>query len=242
MRAIPMINVCIIGNSHIAALAMAIRQFPTRGLHLTFWGVRGIEFLQIRYEGGRLISPVPNFGLRASDGIYAIYPAQFDAIIFHGQPVNYTFLMTVLYKINRNNSHYSSAFLREGIYAYFDKRPTCDIILKVRKSYVGRILVSPQPLVSSKSKFFDGDLFGREERVNIDSILKNYFSERYNAEYLPQPEQTIVENCYTAPRFSIDAFGLTGGRIPEDDFSHMNAAYGAEVLQLIQNTLALEQD
>lgn len=44
--------------------------------------------------------------------------------------------------------------------------------------------------------------------------------------FLPQPEETIVDGCYTAEHFSREPVGMGGHRKPTSDMFHMNGDFG----------------
>ena len=44
--------------------------------------------------------------------------------------------------------------------------------------------------------------------------------------FLPQPEETIVDGCYTAEHFSREPVGMGGHRKPQIDMFHMNGEFG----------------
>lgn len=236
-------KVCIIGNSHIAALKLALRDglFADDALEFVFWGVRGKQFLDVRLENGRLVSPDREFVLRVSGGKYeTIDPGGFEALVFHGPMLNYTRFLALTHGLRSDPRSFSSAFLSEGIGSQLDRNPACALIGQIRKGYEGRILISPQPLISEQSGFFREGTIGSGERVALDEILQQYFL-RLGAEYLPQPERTVVDHKYTAASYSVGSVALLGDLDivhPSDEHDHMNGLYGAEVLRAIATALS----
>ncbi|HVU21065.1 MAG TPA: hypothetical protein VHC71_14945 [Hyphomicrobium sp.] len=234
-------KICIIGNSHIAALKVAVRDsfFQSDTLGFVFWGVRGRKFLEVKFESGRLVSPDPEFALVVSGGTHAtINPSDFGALVFHG-PINYTSFIVWFRKLRRDSGTFSASFLVAGMKSHLHAKPTNALIRQIRSSYKGRILVSPQPLVSEESAFFGDQIISGGERAETDRILQEYF-EQIGAEYLAQPESTIVDNKYTAKKYSINSVALIGDlniKHPPNEHFHMNGCYGAEVLRTIYRKL-----
>jgi hypothetical protein len=214
--------------------------FEDAALAIVFWGSRGKEFFDVKFENGRLVSPNREFALLVSEGRYAmIDPEDFDALVFHGPALNYTSFMASVQKLRSDPRSFSSEFLRDGIKSHLDGKPTNALIRQVRASYKGRIMVSPQPLISEESDFFDGQTISSGERAEIDSILRQYF-DQIDAEYLAQPQATVVENKYTAARYSTGSVALVGElnvKHPPNERLHMNGLYGAEVLRAIAGKL-----
>lgn len=231
-------RVCIIGNSHIAALKLALRDglFCDATLNFTFWGVLGRFFFDVKFENGRLISPDAEFAKRVSGGIYeTIDPNEFDALVFHGPPINQTALLKRLRKRSNCLSDYSAALLRCGIESFLDDRPPIKLIKSVRLSYSGRIIASPQPLLSEESGVFGDCKMSEAERIALEAAIRDYFA-GIGTVYAPQPARTISANQYTAAKYSTGSVSLVGDldvKHPSDENNHMNGSYGAEVLYAV---------
>lgn len=235
-------KICIIGNSHLAALKLAIRDglYQNDGLEIVFWGLHANRYGGIKYENGRLIGPDRDIVLLVSDGKYeTVAPDDFDALVFHGPAVNYTLLLQSVRRHSADLRSYSVAFLRDGVAEYLDKRLTCELIRQIRLTYKGRLLVSPLPMISEQSRALNAQGVESAECALLDDILHGYF-EQLGAEYIQQPEVTIVHNIYTAKEYCIDSVRLVAElnvKHPEDDCRHMNKLYGREVLRAIAEKL-----
>ena len=58
-----MSKICILGNSHLGALAQSeagAKAFEAAGHDVVYWGAAGTLFPKITYKDGRLISPAPS--------------------------------------------------------------------------------------------------------------------------------------------------------------------------------------
>lgn len=237
------VRVCIIGNSHIAALKLAIRHgfFRDDRLDVVFWGVTGTTgngFRSIRYENGRLVTTETAFVRMVSEGKYeTINPDDFNALIFHGSTVRYTKLLDSLRRTGGDVRQYSRAFLRDGIAGWLGTSHAATLIHRIRSSYTGRILVSPMPLMSEDSKRFDGRTVEAGELTLLNDILSEFYAAG-GAEFLPQPNETIVQNKYTSTDFSIGSVPLGGDvRHRKAEYYHMNARYGEAVLRKVSERL-----
>jgi hypothetical protein len=237
-------RVCIIGNSHIAALKLAIRDglFRSDGLEVVFWGVTGNGFQDIVFDGGRLVSPDTEFVLRVSDGRYeTIDPDAFDAIVIHGPAVRYTRLFESLRHDNTSLVWYSAACLREGVASWIEANHASTLIRAMRGSYKGRIVCSPMPLIAAHSGHFKDQQVEAAELDRLDGVLGDVYR-GIGAEYLPQPRETVTENKYTIADYSIGSVRLGGDlkvQHGRTDFQHMNAQYGRLVLEKLAAHLAV---
>src|ERR1700722_9794672 len=108
-------KIAVIGNSHLAALKLAVKDglFYAKELEITFWGVAGKGFAETSYECGHFRTPYRNFALKVSDGQHETLPAHaFDAIVFHGLPLNVWLYLSALRKTSDDLRCYSRASLR----------------------------------------------------------------------------------------------------------------------------------
>jgi hypothetical protein len=227
-------NICIIGNSHIAALKIALRDglIKPSDMQIDFWGVRGRRFFDVEFKDGLLTSPGGKRTLVVSLEKYeALNPSLFDALVFHGPPINFPLFLRGLHQHEGDTNSYSAAFLRQGMYSYLERSAPVQLMRQVRTAYAGRILASPTPFALEQSQMFDDVSFHRQTRVLIDGILTDYFAQ-FDVEYLPQPERTITKDKYTCGKFSAETSDVR----PRDPgttwlFTHMNELYGSEVLR-----------
>lgn len=225
-------RVCLIGNCHIAALKVSLRDgvFSHPNFEFTFWGARGRTFFDVRYEDGKLIAPDREIVLLLSGGLYEeLNPHDFDVLVFHGLAVNYT---RMLLSLRASSSVYSAGFLVAGLHEYLDGRPSCQLIKQVCQTFKGRTLVSAQPMILEQSGRMIDIPIAKTTHDSINDALSRYFAE-FGAEYLPQPASTVIDHRYTAARFFIRGGDLKAKNNPELDFTHLNEHYGAEVLQSI---------
>ncbi len=228
-------KIAIVGNSHLAALKLAVRNnlFSAKRLDVSFWGLPGPEFRSITYDNGRLQTPHKAVAFKLSDGRYESLPVyDFDAIIFHGMVLNPSDYLFSLRKMTDNLSCYSSAFLREGLQACIEQAPAWDLVRSLRADYDRRVLMSSMPLKSDDSGQFKALSVTADELSLLNSHIRAILC-GIGVEYLPQPSVTVREHKYTRGEFCVQSVRLTANLAcehPDDDYIHMNGLYGARVL------------
>jgi hypothetical protein len=231
-------KICVIGNSHIAALKLALRDgaFASAALDVAFWGLPGRGYSEIRYEDGRLCAADRDAVLTISEGRYqTVDPDEFEALVFHGPPINPSRVLSHLRQGRSDIGGYSGAFLRDGLAAFFAGSKIGQIVLKVRNDYRGRVLVSPMAMISRQSRMFENQGVGAWEVAAINEAFAAGLS-GFGLEFVPQPPATVVHNCYTDESYCIGSVRLTGEldqKHPADDYWHMNGLYGGAVLAAI---------
>jgi hypothetical protein len=226
-------KIAIIGNSHIAALKLAVRDglFRTDELDVTFWGTAGRGFDTISYEDGEFRTPLQDFVLKVSDGRYGSLPSQdFDVIIFHGILVNVGRYLSSLRKTSDDLRCYSRACLREALRMCIEAAPTYPLVRSLRTDYDRRVMMSAMPLMSEVSTEFEGREIRAEEFNLLNSCISAALSD-IRAEYVAQPLDTVRDYKYTKREFL---------KFPHDDQVHMNGQYGACVLEEIAAKLATQ--
>jgi len=237
------VKIAIVGNSHLAALKVAVRKnlFAAEWLDVSFWGIPGPEFRSIIYDNGRLQTPHKAFALKISDGRYESLPVHdFDAIIFHGMVVNPSDYLFSLRKTTDHLLCYSSAFLREGLQACIEQAPAWDLVRSLRTDYDRRVLMSSMPLMSEDSGQFKGLSITADELNLLSSHIRAILCDM-GVEYVPQPSVTVRDHKYTRGEFCVQSVRLAANLTcehPDDDYLHMNGLYGARVLHDIDVQLS----
>jgi hypothetical protein len=237
-------RIAIIGNSHLAALKVAVRDglFRTGEPEITFWGTGGYGFNTISYEGGQFRTPLRDFVLKVSDGRYESLPAHdFDAIIFHGVLLNVGRYLSSLRKTSEDLRCYSRACLREGLQMCIEDAPTYPLVRSLRTDYDRRVLISPMPLMSEDDILFKERSVRAEEFEVLNSCIAGIFSD-IGAEYVAQPSDTVRDYKCTKREFCVNSVGLIGDlsiKHPNTDHLHMNGQYGARVLEEIAARLSV---
>jgi hypothetical protein len=235
-------KIAIIGNSHLAALKVAVRDglFRADQLDVTFWGLAGPEFASITYEGGLFQTQYKHFALQVSEGRYDSLPVhEFDAIIFHGT-LDPGLYLDSLRTAADDLRCYSSACLREGLQTYIENDPTWSLVRSLRTDYDRRVLMSPIPLKSDFSDQFKGRSITADEFNILNSHIGATLCS-VGGKYIVQPSATVCDYKYTKREFCVHSVRLLGDlaiKHPEDDYIHMNGQYGACVLNDINAQLS----
>src|ERR1700693_624705 len=111
-------KVCVIGNSHMAALKLAIRQgvYVNSENAFTFWGTPGDSFNEITYANREFSTPHTPVVLEVSDSHYVTLPIDdFDALVFHGNQLHPWVIMQSLRMNSSDLRDYSVQFLSAGL-------------------------------------------------------------------------------------------------------------------------------
>ena len=185
---------------------------------------------------GHFRTPYTDFALKVSEGQYESLPAhEFDAIVFHGPPLNLGLYLTSLRRMSDDLRHYSSAFLREGLQMHLEWWPTYHLVQALRTDYDRRVLMSPLALKSEDSAELNGLSIRAEEFACVQSCIAAVLAE-IRAEFVAQPSDTVRDYKYTKREFCLNSVRLGGDLSVQhatDDYEHMNGQYGARVLEEI---------
>jgi hypothetical protein len=236
-------KIAIIGNSHLAALKFAVKDglFCAKELDVTFWGVAGKGFAETSYEGGHFRTPYRDFVLKVSDGQHENLPAQaFDAIVFHGLPLNVWLYLSALRKASDDLRCYSRASLRDGLQMHLKGDPTYRLVEALRADYDRPVLISPLALKSEDSGELALHSITSDELNFLNSCISAILSDM-QVEYVAQPLDTIRDYKYTKREFCLNSVRLAADlsiKHADDDYDHMNGQYGARVLREIVTRLA----
>jgi hypothetical protein len=236
-------RIAVIGNSHIGALKVAIRdgQFKSDKFEITFWGVPGQCFTTVTYEGGHFRTSYRDFALKVSEGRHESLPVHdFDAIVFHGPPLNVERYLSSLRHVSDDLRCYSRACLHEALQRSIEGTRGYDLVRSLRTDYDRRVLMSPMPLISEDSAQFKGRSVRVEELKLLNSCISAILSD-VRAEYVAQPSDTVRDYKYTKREFCVNSVGVFYDirKHPDDDYFHMNGQYGACVLHEIAAQLAV---
>jgi hypothetical protein len=237
------LKISIVGNSHLAALKLAVRRdlFAQERLDVSFWGLPGPEFNSITYSAGLLQTPCKSFVLNISDGLYESLPVrEFDAIVFHGVALNVSDYLLSLRKASEHLRCYSNALLEDGLRSCIEQVPSWSLVRSLRAEFGGRLLMSAMPLSSEDGTKFNGISVTDDELAYLNSHIGAVLG-KIGVEYVPQPSDTIRDSKYTKREFCVDSVRLAAKlcyKHPDDDYIHMNEQYGFQVLRAIGTRLS----
>lgn len=239
-----MTSICIIGNSHLGALAQSEqgnRLFKERSCELVYWGAAGTLFPKIYYKDGILVSPNQERSKIISAGRYGdLTVDDFDIIVFYGCHIDfYNQARSCVSLLAKDNKPRSAAFcdgmIADYIRQWWEKHDARRLIETVWHHHPDKnFVVSPQPMLATSARHLDGiqdrDLFRRVLSA-FDDYLDTWCAEK-RGQYLRQNPATMDdERVSTDLRYTRGSIKMEAGQPhPEDDLAHMNGAYGDYVM------------
>lgn len=244
-------KMCIIGNSHLGALALSetgMKGFTEAGYDVVYWGAAGSLFSKIQYSEGQLISPVPERSKIISSGRYGHLPlADFDVVVFYGMavPLSNFALKTAnrLKTIEKRSKSFVDAVLAEQISGWWEPRLAPALMQAVTDAAPAkRFIFTTDPLVAENPEYLGKIKDTVLPRKVLDALYDHCakWCEDRNISFYRQSEATLAVNRVTTDfDFNTNSVTLEAGKPhPEDDFVHMNSSYGdivlADLLSLLE--------
>lgn len=229
-------KLCIIGNSHLAAIKLGWDQvgaeFPW--LQPQFFGARADALLDLHAEGGRLVPATPDLAAKiayVSGGDGSIDPAGFDAALLVG--MNYIPTMP-------EDARLSQAVRAAAARAAYDATLSGHVFAQLRKAAPDLpVHVMPNPL-RRRAAGAEPAAATVPYAVRLEDFRRGLGAGPVHV--AGQPPETIVDELYTADVHGLGAVALDEGRgarsKAETDLSHMNGDYGALFLRHWLPTIA----
>jgi hypothetical protein len=254
-------RIAVFGNSHLAALKKAWDEEGESahgGMTLTFFGSHRDELKLIRAAGDGLLT-VDDEAVRKTLSMTSqldtseIRLAPFDCIFLYAL-VRRNWAVRIgaaLLQYRKSVGMVSSGLLQAMMMDQFRDSVLFHMLGVLRVAAKAPIIVAPQPYLSREafgSEPWSKDAPGLDSQEwqfvvdlckSYEQLLRQEVSGR-GALYLPQPEQTIVDRCFTRPDYSHGSVRLSAGldiAHGSKDFDHMNSAYGALVLRDLRSTV-----
>jgi hypothetical protein len=243
------VKICIIGNSHIAALKKAVEHGALDGadVEIVFFGAPGKNFSELRVRDGIVCGPATlrEMFLLVSEGRYTqIDPAEFDVVVVYAGRFNFHVLLGSIHRVLKNQVHLSEDCLSTGIERWLTAKHAFRLTRRIgRASSTTRAILAPRPipavcaadpsetagLYAKSSWLWDG--LEPSFRKSIWSICRKTAAHR-GVEVFPQPESTIDANQFTKPEYTAHSNRLLKPEVnhPQADVSHMNARFGEKFL------------
>jgi hypothetical protein len=185
---------------------------------------------------------MPEWLMVLSGGAYdCIDPNEFDAVALYGTYSHIQRLVSsILVASPTDNLFFSDAFLYAGARCWLEQQRTIEIVREMRRHSSIPILVVFEPLFSLpyKTELPEGAKLSSKGRAAVHRALTDVVVEAGGVSIF-QPEDTLVDNTFTDPEFSLGSKRLGGKGVAHEstDFAHMNGSYGARVLKLILEKL-----
>lgn len=244
-------KICILGNSHLGALAQSVsgsKAFSEAGYEVVYWGAAGTLFGKIAYADGQLISPAPERSKIISSGLYGHLPlSEFDGVLFYGMAVSLSNIALQITKRLKTIEPLSQAFvaevLSEQIGAWWEMRTGRALMQAVIDAEPNkRYVFTPDPLIAQNDSY----LSGVQDAALLSRVLDALYAHcqgwcaARNIDFYRQNDLTwSPDRITTDTSFSTDSVKMEAGKPhPEDDFVHMNGRYGdiilADILALLE--------
>ncbi|TVP70626.1 MAG: hypothetical protein EA339_12775 [Rhodobacteraceae bacterium] len=221
-----MIRLCIIGNSHVAALKHGAERLRRRhpDLQLGFFAARSNKTGGLAVVDGvyRPTSDALADQLAlTSGGVRVIDPTQWDAYLvygFGGRPQPGDFAQG----LSRN--------FRRELYAQRIARSLLpQHLAALREITQAPVFAALAPLLAQIPKARRNRLLHHDEEA---ALVQSRFCDPHRAKLIAQPEATRLKDLYTIPKFNARSVPLENAhadqrsRHQEHDVQHMNARYG----------------
>ena len=231
-------KICIIGNSHIAALKMAWdtgieKQFPN--IEPVFFGARGRLLNDLVVKNG-LLAPgskdlAKSFVL-TSRGQRYIDPALFDVFLIYG------FGAEITKVLKKKSGAASKGVNAKMIVNYWETSGMLQVSRQIRAVTQKPVYCGLAPLVAQKKSTRRIKVYDRFVRRSNKAV---FHPERFAL--VAQPPQTLTKRCATRKKFSAGSTRLkvdkkAKQRHPKRDALHMNARYGAIWLRCFLKSIA----
>lgn len=225
-----MIRVCVIGNSHVAALKLAWDNIAAEfaDFSFTFFASHGASTTGLIAKDGQLVPKSLALSRQlelTSGGLSAINPDDYDVFLSYGG-------LLVASK-HTNPSDYSKAVREKTILCAAENSVLAHHLQQLRKVTKKPIFAAFAPLVVSTEAIPKPAYLPLDKAIGL--VKKNLFS-GLDVVYLAQPEETMLDQEATRSEFSVgsirlDSLRRQGVQHPDTDIGHMNADYGAHWLR-----------
>lgn len=251
-------QVCVIGNSHIAAIKLGwdIVQSEHPDIKLTFFGSPGRDLNDLRVENGSLVpgSEKTLENLRStSEGESEIRVENFDVFLI----VALDFGIRRLEEIYRNyrseehknlrsaDQYISNACFMQAARGSLKDTWAFDIAKKLKQLVDRPILILPQPLPSEDITLvrpFWRTMVQYGDDVSLAHSFARISSELAESDkhILRQPDETKAGEIFTKRKYCEGAVRFRGNfntKLPDGEFKHMNQEYGVVALRNIVHLL-----
>ncbi len=220
-------RLCVIGNSHVAALKSAWDQISHEysKFTLTFFASRGDNFKYLEVSNNQLVPTSSKLlkNMEYTSGIDNININSYDLFLIYG----------LGFRIQRLGLHYSNSARRCASEDLLRKTLCYITAKKIRNITDKYIYIGTSPQLADSKKNEELLFIRYKECIDLFSSI----NEISNSEIVAQPEETLVNGFYTNPIFTTHSKALDVGDAisnqphKSDDISHMNFHYGIVWLQ-----------
>ena len=245
-------RVCVVGNSHIAALKKAWDARPDASFDVVFFGAHRVSLKNVRSDGHSLVTDdaATRRSLEMTTGRPdpALRLDSVDCFVLHAL-INPNWVVPYAIRLARHAADagvvVSSGLLRAVVEEIYERSVLAHMLQVIRSGSDAPILVSPQPYLSQQvlADPVQGQRYLGLAKVDghaVPSIHDAYDATlaaaavEHSFELLGQPKETIVDRHFTDHSYCLGSLRLSRHmdlEHPADDYQHMNEKYGALVLR-----------
>jgi hypothetical protein len=255
-------RVCIVGNSHVAALRKAWepwrRAHGAAHLDVTFFGSHSASLRNVGARDGRFVTDDPavrrTLAMTTGRADPELAIGEFDLYVLYGlvNP-NWYVARSASEGLDRPPTHprVSRGLLRAIARQNFTQSLAMHMFGLVRSASDAPVIVAPQPYLSQavigdpgQSPYGDAPPADLAQRPALLSAFDEVIAAAAVADgfrWLAQPAQTVLDDHWTRPEYCVDSVRLSAQMDqahPDDDFAHMNQRYGEVVFDALAALLA----
>lgn len=249
-------RVCFIGDSHVAALRLAVNEDHASRFRseMDIFGVRGEALRRTFLRGNTLRSNNDDVrkGFQFTGGSEFIDLDGYDSfcVVGCGTSLKAGIGICHSYSTHRfglpQRQLVSSELFNLMLSTWFTRTIAHRTITMLAKATGKPIYLIANPLWSqSVLDLPQGAVLGEMAELGVIDDFAAWMSKGLEANFatkatiIPQPVSTRIGPCFTLPAYSFGSQRLTSEAIehPKNDVSHMNAAYGREVLNAFFATI-----
>ncbi|WP_010141975.1 hypothetical protein [Oceanicola sp. S124] len=240
--AAPLPSLCIFGDSHIASVRQALDAglLPYVSDHLEFWGAYGPAFRQFEYQDNTVLPRKDAEEMVAminGHGRLALRGDAFSAYLFYGARLRIADFLPPMLATLRQGGHLSAAVRQRVVRRFLEGRKSYRIAQQFARANPGvSVTFAPAPLLTlgvgvPEKTWPEAEGATADERAEALGWL-DAEAGLDGITLLHQPEETIVQGCWTDPHFAATGPGS------EDDPVHKSPAFAALMLSRYRALLA----
>lgn len=239
----PLTRLAIFGDSHYACVRRAHSEglVATEGFDIEYWGHVGSRFRMLGYENGAIVpkdAATANRFAKFNEKARRFLPvADFDAVLFVGCRFQMMGLLMTVAQARADGRFLTDGLKRRLIRDRVSSNESAGFATNFARDGQAKVLFSPTslPLVGWEDAYIAAfpaaQSVEEEERAEINAMMCEAFAS-HGVDYLPQPDHTITDGCFTSLVYASEDFANT------DDHEHKSATYGALVLEAALQKLA----
>jgi hypothetical protein len=250
------IRLCLIGNSHLAALKLAWDRIGNQfdDIELRFFGSYSDSLKELRVKERHLVAQSKRVRMNmvmTSGGLSKIAIDDYDIFVLHALGFSFNRLIKwfLLRSSEANEISIANPYRAETRQPSFEDIKTlldqtaCCRLAKKLAPFNKPVMISPEPFFSEQvtqtpiEKWAPWHHLLDEQghpKPDLDRLLSLWNQARLAYAFLAQPADTIVSGSFTKVEYCARSIRLSRDMAtehPPDDYSHMNAAYGAAVIK-----------